>query len=92
MAALQPKAKAIGKEITEAVKKQASSADRPKQILLWVSRDELPRLLQSGSGGMGTDQAEAAFAMRLKEAAYELGLERRPPVDPAQSAQAQNDD
>jgi GYF domain 2 len=86
MTALMPKAKALGKEITDAVKSQASSADRPKQMLLWISRDEVPRLLEGGMNPMTAEKAEASYAMRLKEAAYELGLEKRPPVDLAEMA------
>lgn len=77
-AALATKATKLGKEITEAVKKQASTNDPAKQYLLWAARDEIPRIF----GGAAETQAgaEQNFASRLQEAAVELGLESRAAV------------
>lgn len=74
-AALATKATKLGKEMTEAVKKQANTNDPAKQYLLWAARDEIPRIF----GGAAETQAgaEQNFASRLQEAAVELGLESR---------------
>lgn len=77
-AALATKAKKLGQEITEAVKKQANTNDPVKQYLLWAARDEIPRMF-SGAAEVQAG-AEKNFASRLQEAAVELGLESRAAV------------
>ncbi|MBS0201360.1 MAG: DUF4339 domain-containing protein [Planctomycetes bacterium] len=84
-AALSTKATKLGKEIAEAVKKQASVDEPAKQYLLWAARDEIPRMF---SGATETQAgAEQNFASRLQEAAVALGLEKRSAV-PAVAQQA----
>lgn len=84
MLTLKPKATKLGKEIAEAVKKQANRDDPAKQCLLWAARDELPRLLSASPESLET--AEKGFASRLHEAAVELGLEKRSAITIAQTA------
>jgi hypothetical protein len=89
LAALQQKMTKIGKEIATELKDKASREDPAKQCLLWAARDEIPRLVQAG---LGTESpAEQTLANRLRDASYELGLEKRPPVDLTQLA-ARNED
>ncbi|MBS0203254.1 MAG: DUF4339 domain-containing protein [Planctomycetes bacterium] len=86
---LSQKLSKVAKEIENEVKKKASRDDPAKQSLLWATRDEVPRMIQAG---LGTETAvEQSFANRLKEASYDLGLEKRPPVDLAQLARMNNE-
>ena len=78
MTALISKAKKICKEIADDLKPKANREDPAKQCLLWAARDEFPRACQAGFATEST--AEKAFASRLQEAAYQLGLETRPKV------------
>ena len=89
LTALQQKLTKIGKEIATELKDKASRDEPAKQCLLWAARDEIPRLVQAGLGA--ESPAEQTLTNRLKDAAYELGLEKRPPVDLTQLA-ARNDD
>ena len=82
LASLQQKLEKTGKQIAEELKGKASREEPVKQCLLWAARDEVPRIIQSGLGV--ESPAETTLSSRLKEAAYELGLEKRPPVDMAQ--------
>ena len=79
---LQQKLEATAKEIAAALVKKASRDEPAKQCLLWATRDEVPRLV---SAGLGVESIhEKNLMARLQEAAYELGLEKRPPIDVAQ--------
>jgi hypothetical protein len=90
LSALQTKLSKMGKDITLELKDKASRDDPAKQCLLWAARDEIPRMVTQGLTAEGT--AEKCFEGRLQEAAYELRLEKRPPVDPAlQLARTQED-
>lgn len=80
----------LGKEIAVSLKEKASRDDPAKQCLLWAARDEVPRFIQAGLAM--ESPAEKSLEARLREAAYELGLEKRPPVDLAQLAARANDD
>ena len=84
MLELKPKATKLGKEVTEAVKKQAGRDDPAKQCLLWAARDEIPRVLDGTPEGQAV--AEKNMEARLQEAAYELGLEKRPAVTAPQGS------
>lgn len=87
--ALQQKLQKVGKEIAAELKNKASRDEPAKQCLLWASRDEVPRVI---TAGLNTESAaEKALMSRLQEAAYELGLEKRPPIDMAQLVNANND-
>lgn len=78
IAELQISATKTAKEIADALKNKASRDEPAKQYLLWAARDEFPRALQAG---FSTESiSERSFATRLQEAAYELGLERRPQI------------
>ena len=90
LAALQQKLTKVGKEIATELKTKASRDEPAKQCLLWAARDEVPLVVQVGLSK--ESPAEVRLATRLREAAYELGLEKRPPVDPTQLAQRSNDD
>jgi hypothetical protein len=87
---LQDKLKKTAKQIADEVKAKAGPDEPAKQCLLFAARDEVPRMMQSGLALESA--AEKMLAIRLKEASYELGLEKRPPVDPAQLAAATRDD
>lgn len=80
----------LGKEIAVNLKDKASRDDPAKQCLLWAARDEVPRFIQAGLAM--ESPAQKSLEARLREAAYELGLEKRPPVDLAQLAARANDD
>lgn len=80
----------LSKEIAVNLKDKASRDDPAKQCLLWAARDEVPRFIQAGLAM--ESPAEKSLEARLREAAYELGLEKRPPVDLAQLAARANDD
>lgn len=90
LASLQQKLEKTGKQIAVELKGLASGDERAKQCLLFAARDEVPRIVQSGLGM--ESPAERTLQTRLKEAAYELGLEKRPPVDPAKLAAIARDD
>lgn len=90
IAAVQAKMTKIGKEIAAELKDKASPYEPAKQCLLWASRDEIPRMVAAGLAQ--ESQAEKNFAAKLKEAAYELGLEKRPPIDMAAMAARANED
>lgn len=87
--ALQQKLEKAAKEIVAEVKDKASREEPAKQCLLWAARDEIPRVVQAGLAA--ESPAEQALANRLKDAAYELGLEKRPPVVVTQTATENND-
>jgi hypothetical protein len=84
LVALKPKLTKVGKEIAESLKKLASRDDPAKQCLLWAARDELPRMFEGTPDSQAL--AEKSFATRLQEAAYELGLEKRPAIAAVQGA------
>ena len=86
---LSQKLTKVAKEIENEVKSKASRDEPAKQSLLWATRDEVPRMIQAGLGV--ESPTELSFANRLKEASYDLGLEKRPPVDLAQLARANED-
>lgn len=87
--ALQQKLEKAAKQIAADVKDKASRDDVAKQTLLWASRDEVPRFVQAGIGVESA--AEKSLNSRLQEAAYELGLEKRPPIELTQTATQNND-
>lgn len=88
--ALQQKLEKVAKEIAKEVKPNANREDLAKLNLLWATHDEVPRM---AAAGLGLESpAEKNFHAKLKEVAYELGLEKRPPVDMAMLAAAARDD
>ena len=90
LTALQQKLEKAAKEIAKEVKPNANREDLAKLNLLWATHDEVPRMT---AAGLGTESlAEKNFHNKLKEVAYELGLEKRPPVDMAMLAAAARDD
>lgn len=90
LAALQQKMTKMGKEMAAELKDKASPHEPAKQCLLWATRDEIPRMLNAGLNAESVH--EKNFASKLKEAAIELGLEKRPPVDMAALAARANQD
>lgn len=87
---LQQKLEKAAKEISAEVKAQANREEPAKQCLLWATRDEIPRVIQAG---LTTESpAEKTLLARLQDAAYELGLEKRPIVALAQSTSPVSDD
>lgn len=90
LASLQEKLSATAKKILAEVKDKASRDEPVKQSLLWATRDEVPRMIQAGF--TVESPAEKSFAARLKEAAYELGLEKRPEIQMAQVVPQTGDD
>jgi hypothetical protein len=90
LASLQEKLGTTAKRILAEVKDKASRDEPVKQSLLWASRDEVPRMIQAGF--TVESPAEKSFAARLKEAAYDLGLEKRPEIQLAHSIPAGPDD
>ena len=90
LTALQQKLEKTAKEIAKEVKPNANREDLAKLNLLWATHDEVPRMTAAGLGM--ESQAEKNFHAKLKEVAYELGLEKRPPVDMAMLAAAARDD
>ena len=90
LGAIEIKLTKLAKEIAADLKTKANPHEPAKQCLLWATRDEVPRMVQAG---LATESAaEKNFAMKLNEAAIELGLEKRPPVDLAQLQARANDD
>lgn len=87
--ALQQKLVKAAKEVAAEVKDKASSKEAAKQNLLWASRDEVPRFVQAGIAI--ESPAEENLMMRLQDTAYELGLEKRPPIELTQTATQNND-
>jgi len=81
LAALKQKLTQIGKDITAELKSKASRDEPAKQSLLWAARDEVPRFLKTME--MADSPGEKGLEARLKDASYDLGLEKRPPVDAA---------
>ncbi|MEI8379751.1 MAG: GYF domain-containing protein [Planctomycetota bacterium] len=90
LTALQQKLEKTAKEIAKEVKPKANREDLAKLNLLWATHDEVPRMTAAGLGM--ESQAEKNFHAKLKEVAYELGLEKRPPVDLAMLAAAARED
>ena len=84
LTAVQQKLEKVSKEISLELKSKASREEPAKQCLLWAARDEVPRFIQAGLAM--ESQAEKNLTARLQDAAYELGLERRPPVTPPRLA------
>lgn len=72
-----------GKEIAAYMKDRASRDDFAKQCLLWASRDEVPKMIMAGLEK--ESPSEVNFETRLKEASYEMGLAKRPPVAVSQA-------
>lgn len=90
LAAAKEKLEKTAKQIVDEVKKQAGANEPAKQALLWAARDEVPRFIQSG---MAADSpAEKNVLSHLQSAAYELGLEKRPPIEMALMSNPQQDD
>jgi hypothetical protein len=87
---LQQKLQKVGKEIATELKDVASREEPAKQCLLWAARDEVPRMVTAGL--TMESSAEKSLETRLKEASYELGLEKRPAVDVSQLQARANDD
>jgi hypothetical protein len=87
---MQEKLKKLGKQYADELKSKASPSEPAKQCLLWASRDEIPRMITAGL--ILESQAEKSFEQKLKEAAIELGLEKRPPIDMALLQARANDD
>ncbi len=90
IAALQKQLGETAKKIFAEVKDKAGRDEPVKQSLLWATRDEVPRMIQAGF--TIESPAEKSFAARLKEAAYDLGLEKRPEIQLAQVVPPSNDD
>jgi hypothetical protein len=90
LASLQEKLGTTAKKILAEVKDKASRDEPVKQSLLWATRDEVPRMIQAGFAV--ESPAEKSFAARLKEAAYDLGLEKRPEIQMAQVVPQTGDD
>ncbi|HEY4263427.1 MAG TPA: GYF domain-containing protein [Schlesneria sp.] len=82
LASLGEKLGTTAKKILAEVKDKASRDEPVKQSLLWATRDEVPRMIQAGF--TVESPSEKSFAARLKEAAYDLGLEKRPEIQMAQ--------
>jgi hypothetical protein len=90
LTAIQNKMTKVGKEMAAELKDKASPYEPAKQCLLWASRDEIPRMV---AAGLATESIhEKNFAAKLNEAAIELGLKPRPPVDLAALAARANED
>jgi hypothetical protein len=90
LAALQQKLSETSKKIFAEVKDQAGRDEPAKQSLLWATRDETPRMIQAG---LATESSsEKSFASHLQEAAYNLGLEKRPEIQLAQTVPASEED
>ncbi|MDB5345078.1 MAG: hypothetical protein JWP89_3455 [Schlesneria sp.] len=83
LTSLQEKLGTTAKKILAEVKDKAGRDEPVKQSLLWATRDEVPRMIQAGF--TVESPAEISFAARLKEAAYNLGLEKRPEIQMAQT-------
>lgn len=90
LAALQQKLADTAKKIFAEVKDKAGRDEPAKQSLLWASRDDIPRMIQAG---LATESdPEKSLAAHLKEAAYNLDLEKRPEIQLAQTVPAADDD
>jgi len=89
LASVRTKLEQAGKEVAAYMKDRASRDDFAKQCLLWASRDEIPKML--GAGLEKESPAEVNFETRLKEASYELGLAKRPPIALTQAASPSSD-
>ena len=87
---LQSKLDAVARQIANEVKKTAGRDEPAQQQLLWAARDEVPRLIQAGLSA--ESPAEKNLADKLQEAAYVLGLEKRPPIVFAPPVVAAEDD
>jgi hypothetical protein len=90
IAALQKQLGETAKKIFAEVKDKAGRDEPVKQSLLWATRDEVPRMIQAGFAV--ESPSEKTFAARLKEAAYDLGLEKRPEIQMAQVVPPSNED
>ena len=71
---VRQRAAVVGQQVSAVLKNEASKNTPAKQLMLWAARDDLPRMLAGDL--LKESEAEQSFAIKLDEAANELGINR----------------